>query len=279
MRAHLGLRVRWTRNEPCPYCAAADQMERIWKLHVAWHGGLDPEQPLFPDADGCMVLKHHVVEVVEAVATMAGRLIKTPDGRRAYGGHVFRVSGARMLARRGLPEDMIMLLARWESEIIRHYCKEAPLHGLTATYMGQGDRCVLPAIRDRCMPNPQPGLAEHKPFSCKVLARAKRDALDARKQVDDLAAELKALSDEFRRVQAKPSLVIGRNGLGAVHVALDYGEVQPGFWRTRCGWRYGNSQFLRASNPNSFPPGRLCEKCFPGVDGQEWGPRIRCMHV
>ena len=43
---------------------------------------------------------------------------------------------------------MIMLLARWESEIIRYYVKDAPLAELAALYKRTDSRaCVFPARR------------------------------------------------------------------------------------------------------------------------------------
>eukprot|EP00971_Amphidinium_carterae_P286395 5686327-Amphidinium_carterae.1 len=42
-------------------------------------------------------------------------------------GHTFRVTGARHLAAKGVDVHLIMLMARWRSNIVMRYAREAPL--------------------------------------------------------------------------------------------------------------------------------------------------------
>jgi len=85
------------------------------------HGKLPEGLPAFPQFSGEAVAKEWVVVCLEALAVRLGFCLFAPDGKRAFGGHTFRVSGARHLAYRGLETMIIMLLARWESEVILRY--------------------------------------------------------------------------------------------------------------------------------------------------------------
>ena len=56
------------------------------------------------------------------------------DGRDVFGGHAFRVTGAKHLARLGLEPRIIALLARHQSDVIMTYVQQAPLEVLTEAY-------------------------------------------------------------------------------------------------------------------------------------------------
>ena len=56
------------------------------------------------------------------------------DGVSLYTGHTFRVSGAQRLAAMGIPEITLKLLARWASDVVLRYAREAPLVNLTKAY-------------------------------------------------------------------------------------------------------------------------------------------------
>ena len=79
------------------------------------HGYLPASLPLFPTARGDWPTRDGFVTTI---AIMAARLnVDVVDfmGRDTIGEHVWRVSGDRHLASLGLPQPMIMLLARWDS--------------------------------------------------------------------------------------------------------------------------------------------------------------------
>ena len=59
-----------------------------------------------------------VVLLIEVVMAQLGMVLQTLEGRRAYGGHAFRVGGSQHLALVGLGLRIIMLLARWGTEVI-----------------------------------------------------------------------------------------------------------------------------------------------------------------
>ena len=59
----------------------------------------------------------------------------TKDGRRAFGGHAFRVGGSRHLAVLGVTISIIMLMARWGSDLVMHYLRDSPPANITSQYL------------------------------------------------------------------------------------------------------------------------------------------------
>ena len=53
------------------------------------------------------------------------------NGSRLLGGHSFRVTGAQRLAAARVEIIKMMVLARWSSEVVLRYVKDAPLIGLS----------------------------------------------------------------------------------------------------------------------------------------------------
>ena len=88
--------------------------------------------PLFPTKDGRPVEKRDVVKCIEATIEAKGDPLVTDTGAKMYGGHSFRVSGARMLATLGVEISKIMILARWASAVVFRYVHDAPLVSLPA---------------------------------------------------------------------------------------------------------------------------------------------------
>ena len=112
----------------CPAHVAAKHVLQL-KRHFA-----DPypaESPLFPTASGTTASKHAVVRTIEMIAQSCHLPLVDNVGRRAFGGHAFRVTGAQFLAARGVSTDKLMLLGRWRSSAVLRYVGEAPLSKLT----------------------------------------------------------------------------------------------------------------------------------------------------
>ena len=74
-------------------------MRNIVDRFEVGQGALPADFPLFPTPRGETPDKQDVVDMVEAIAAKLGLPLVGPDGRRAFGGHVFRVSGARVSRR------------------------------------------------------------------------------------------------------------------------------------------------------------------------------------
>ena len=119
---------------PCPYHAAC-QIKQELLLRFGVNGQLPNDLPLFPNAQGDWCSRNGFVRTVESLATKLSLPLLDTLGRRAYGEHVFRVSGARHMASLEMPVSVIMKLARWGSSIVLRYLGDAPLQTLTSTYL------------------------------------------------------------------------------------------------------------------------------------------------
>lgn len=72
-------------------------------------------------------MKRDVVATIEKLAALIGQEVHDPDGSARFGGHLLRVTGAQYLASIGIEILKIQILARWESEVVLRYVREAPL--------------------------------------------------------------------------------------------------------------------------------------------------------
>jgi len=79
-------------------------------------------------------VQEDVIVMVEMLAREMGLPLVGPDGRKCYGGHVWRISGSRYMGARGVDIRIIKPLARWQSEIVMCYLQEAPLKVITDTF-------------------------------------------------------------------------------------------------------------------------------------------------
>ena len=117
----------------CPFHAGCMQYDYVLEQFGS-DGALPSRMPFFPTVSGSTVPKQHVISMVIKVATVMGLAIYTLAGRLAFTGHVFRITGSRMLARHGVQVAVIMLLARWQSDTVLGYIKEVPLEYLTTDF-------------------------------------------------------------------------------------------------------------------------------------------------
>ena len=83
------------------------------------------------------------MQSLEVWVAASGQPIVTPDGDRRLGGHSFRVEGAQFLASLGIEVLVIMCLARWQSQVVLRYIREAPLAALTDTYKTLARRAAV----------------------------------------------------------------------------------------------------------------------------------------
>ena len=97
-------------------------------------GNLPANLRAFPSSEGKVVAKEKIVQTAEQLAILTGRPILSESGDRLYGGHVWRISGARHLASINISLWLIMLIARWAGKTIMRYVAEAPLKRITLEY-------------------------------------------------------------------------------------------------------------------------------------------------
>ena len=97
-------------------------------------GALPADLRAFPSSEGRVVDKEKVVQTAEELARLTNRPVRSPEGDRLYGGHVWRISGSRHLASIGIALWLIQLIARWAGPTILRYVAEAPLLRVTDEY-------------------------------------------------------------------------------------------------------------------------------------------------
>ena len=79
-----------------------------------------------------------------------GQVLVDPGGLFLHTGHALRVTGAQGMARAGLPEHTIALIARWGSAAVLTYIRKAPLaasHHVAAVALAGWERGAA-ATRD-----------------------------------------------------------------------------------------------------------------------------------
>jgi hypothetical protein len=207
-------------------------------------GRLDPSLPLFPNFAGGFCTKESVVETFEFLAEKSGEELKDALGRRAFGGHSARVSGARYLASIGLELFKLMVLARWAGPTILRYVSEAPLAHITADVkrLIAGDELhdVLKLVNTQSIEMDQ------------KLVRLAQAETELAKQVEEMLAS-----------GAAPGYVSNHKS-GAWHRVLigDLGYL-PCRWKTSCGWKFGDCAVTRSKRlPGAAPWYLLCDRCL-----------------
>ena len=114
----------------CPYHAMEAQLKLL--EDILGKEGLQGNFRIAPSFDGKVIEKDAVVKAIQMVAQATQLNMIAVDGGDAFTGHVWRISGSRLLARLGIQMSLIMLLARWGSAM--RYVKDAPLKALTSDY-------------------------------------------------------------------------------------------------------------------------------------------------
>ena len=94
--------------------------------------------PLFPTVDGAHVSPESMLLLVEWIAGKTGEAIVDDEGRRKFGKHSWRSTGAVYLTGVvGIEILKVQLLARWASPIITHYTRLAPFAVVGGGLQGQ----------------------------------------------------------------------------------------------------------------------------------------------
>lgn len=252
------------RTQPCAYHAACDH-KAILMHRFAVDGELPRDLAFFPTATGEPVDKAAVVSSVEVVARRLGLALKSADGRNNFGGHVFRVSGARHLAAVGVDPRVIMVHARWQTNVILRYVREAPLATLTETYRRlTATPTASSSSSSSWMPvtSPAPRTPARIRISETTAAKACKAANEATEATETLKAQLletTAALEDLRR-QVLPRFVISK--YGATHIAGNsWISLPQASWKAACGWTYGGSSFHRSPVPGTAEE-QHCPRCF-----------------
>ena len=83
--------------------------------------------PLFVGASGARVSRTEVVQEIENIARRMGYDLLKPNGRRVFGGHCFRISGAVFTYSQGAEDSEVCELGGWHSkEQMKRYLRGVP---------------------------------------------------------------------------------------------------------------------------------------------------------
>ena len=183
------------------------------------------------------------------------------DGRDAFTGHVWRISGSRLLARLGIQIALIMLLARWGSATIMRYVKDAPLKALTADYKRaiKGKLAMENASSSSSPEEPRGKLKDDvlKKVN-KILTNTKKIEDDLTSHIDELTKKLSTLHEEVHQ-----SYVISHK-YNQWHRVYAWKDKDPSEWRAWCSWRYGLIRPSEVRRRSVFEDGvEVCWRCFP----------------
>ena len=120
---------RPSRSWWCPPCALrSQQLERRQELSALGFLGEDlGKQPLFAGRKSSRITKEEVVRGIEAIATRQGVPLVKNNGRRRFGGHTYRITGAVFSFMTGATDQEVADLGGWRSiEIMKKYLRGVP---------------------------------------------------------------------------------------------------------------------------------------------------------
>ena len=243
--------------------------------------------------------KEGVVKFIDLSARKLEQPVQNADGSRRFGGHSMRVSGAQWLARLGVPVPLIRSLARWESDTVLRYIKDAHHDDLAGSVIR-----LLRSKEDVIGGHDLQAARDDFAAQCDVRDSALRKELEVVKddlhrvaqvfeqgmienqhveyrlfqqRIEKLEHDLAELASAVREVatpaapmQAEcPEFVLNLI-TGAMHRVGGPGIVGAADnWRSLSGWRYGRSSAYRFSgNPGALA---WCGKCIdlPPLGGRD----------
>jgi len=238
---------------PCPFHAVLKQIKWLEENFP----DEDPDTlPLFPTATGETVEKTAVVESIEIVAGMLGEDLRDQQGRPRFGGHSLRVTGARRLARLAIPTAVIMLMARWSSQVVLRYIRDAPLRGLTQEYrrranpLGNTATYTLEKVSQEMTPK---------------MRKAIHDAAEGHKYQEE---RLKELEDRLDKIDVKLCAhpFVQNFASGIFHRADTTDPMQFGIGDCRmtpCGWKYSSANaWTHRELPLDVSGRKICGRCL-----------------
>lgn len=256
---------RIRRSTLCPWHAAERHLVRV-SLHQRLRGGA--LFPLFPTAEGRTPSKYLVVNAFRKVISEAGVPIDRidPQGRSVprFGGHVMRVSGAQMLASSGIHIQLVQLLGRWSSQAIERYVQGShitqvpniPSEVLVGDDLQRGARDLRGSVASE--------EKAQQPDAPEVVPSASEAADPSQAEFDLLRSQLETIQNTLNKPK---EVYVARYRARVLHIGMmEELNNPPHAWRTKCGWCYGLTNFIRLSEVH--PGARRCRKCF-GLGDQE----------
>ena len=230
------------RRPDCPYHCAQAQLQL---LRDRFGDPLPAELPFFPNKEGRTIAKTQVVAALEATVKKMGLETVNESGVRCFGGHSFRVAGARRLGSLGVEVAKIMVLARWSSSAVYRYVDDTPLDTLAADVTALELQAKIGDLKAE--------LKEEKHTEARTRAEVQRE----------VALAVDALRAEFSPTPAGHIIAKCSGRKKKVHSAQTDGmDANPSTWRTRCGARFAEWRFTRHAGTEGFKSEMLCRTCF-----------------
>ena len=261
-------------------------------------GWAKPGFPLFPDDRGGVCSKSGVTDTIRKAARHLGQELVDPGGLFLHSGHAMRVTGAQGLARAGLTEHNIALLARWGKASVLTYIRKAPLaasHHMAAAALAGWDRNSAASSstallsRSSAAPAAQlPRTEARRPEGPSTASHAELvgevRALDRRvKATEDQLRELAELRRNVAKAappdQISPASVtvddvpahwasvvcwfpfVSSTRAKVHRVVVGYPE-NPRHWRSECGWQFGISEVAHPVLRLPECHKAMCDRCF-----------------
>jgi len=239
----------------CPFHAAVAHLEWLRTAFGTPTRSLPRDLPLFPTADGKHTSPERLTASITAIATRLGRDLTDDLGRTAYSEHIFRVSGSRMLARAGVPVELIKLLARWSTAIVDRYIGDAPLECLTDRF------CAAPSgINFADLPLPTVPVSGSLASSSADAAQTPAVDPAVVLRLDQIETQVQLIAEEI-----DPEFLLNHRS-GVYHRRGTFGiRASPSLWRAPCGWYFGASgaQASWFTAVTETSPDLICPTCLP----------------
>ena len=277
----------------CPYHQMLDHMAAT---HQRFPDRFDESSwarigfPLFPDMHGNVCTKDGVTRSVRIAAACLGQPLRDAGGLYLHTGHALRVTGAQGLARAGLSEHQISLLARWGSSAVLRYIRNAPLassHRLSAQALAGWRAGGSAAATEKLHRSSITKLLPTRPAASQAappLSRSQFAGLEDRlatvevevrridawrtEVADTVAAASVAPMPSSKAdvvavipdaIQHQPYIVSAYRKWHEVYIGH---PAQPCNWVTTCGWRFGTSHDAKPSSRLPHLYKDMCERCF-----------------
>ena len=248
-------------DDPCPYCTAVFHEDR---LRLQFGKGakevMPADLPLFPTIEGRTVYKEAVVKTIEAMAQQLGEPLADPWGRRRYGGHSMRVSGAKWLAAIGVEVPKIQTLARWSSDVVLRYLGEAHIGAIAGDV--RRARTARKAVDGVDYSSFDKELANADTVNVQeVIREFKQEFQDSIAAVEErVAAQIGSLPSPAQAAPELNTVINEKNGVA--HVIDGSLAASAATWRARCGWSFGRTRHFRFVGKDSLPSdAHWCKKC------------------
>ena len=267
----------------CPFHTVSSAVSHSKGLATKLFGRVPPDWPLFPDSKGNFISKETTAAAVRQVANVLGE--SSCDDTEDIAEHAMRVSGAQLLARSGVELYVIQLYGRWGSSVIERYVQEAPL-SRSATLAAR----VLAGLRNTPLAPMSIAIGDvQQPPLYASFERTGRDtmlnledpdAMGSSTALADTAAVLEGPTPSCT-VPAPPpvttrdsdfnpptpsgvakqfSRTVIVSKLRLQHLEkFDLEGVNSTLWSTKCGWRFGSSEFTRLKLSKNLA---ICDRCF-----------------